>query len=217
MGLCNSPDIFQKKMPEIFVGLDTVHVYIDDLLNVTKGSWTENLTVLGEMFTCLQKAGLKVNASKSCCGAHKFEYLGYHVTCDGVMPLQKTVEDIQSLAVPKNRKQLSQFIGRINLFHDIWQKRSDILAPLTALTSKNFKYDWKDEHQKCFDAIKRVITREVLLDYPDFNAPFEIHTDASKLQIGAVISQKGKPIAFYSQKMDSTQQIYTTTEKNSFP
>ena len=50
---------------------------------------------------------------------------------------------------------------------------------------------------KCFDAIKRVIGREVLLAYPEFNAPFEIHTDASKLQIGAVISKKGKPIAFY--------------------
>ena len=55
----------------------------------------------------------------------------------------------------------------------------------------------KDEHQKFFDAIKRLIGREVSLAYPDFNAPFEIHTDASKLQIGAVISKKGKPIAFY--------------------
>ena len=71
----------------------------------------------------------------------------------------------------------------------------------------------KDEHQKCFDAIKRAIGREVLLAYPDFNAPFEIHTDASKLQIGAVISQKGKPIAFYSRKMNSAQHNYTTTEK----
>ena len=49
----------------------------------------------------------------------------------------------------------------------------------------------KDEHQKCFDDIKRVIGREVLLAYPEFNAPFEIHTDASKLQIGAVLLQKG--------------------------
>ena len=56
----------------------------------------------------------------------------------------------------------------------------------------------KDEHQKCFGAIKCVIKRGVLLAYPDFNAPFEIHTDASKLQLGAVISQKGKPITFYS-------------------
>ena len=53
-----------------------------------------------------------------------------------------------------------------------------------------FLIPWKAEHQKCFDAIKRVIGRELLLAYPDFNAPFEIHTDASKLQIGAVIFQK---------------------------
>ena len=39
------------------------------------------------------------------------------------------------------------------------------------------------------------------------------HTDVSKQQIGAVISQKGKPIAFYSQKMRSAQQNYTKTEK----
>ena len=51
MGLCNSPDIFQEKMSELFVGLDTVRVYIDDLLHVTKGSWTENLYILKDMFT----------------------------------------------------------------------------------------------------------------------------------------------------------------------
>ena len=32
MGLCNSPDIFQEKMSELFISLDTVHVYIDDIL-----------------------------------------------------------------------------------------------------------------------------------------------------------------------------------------
>ena len=95
----------------------------------------------------------------------------------------------------------------------MWKKCSDILAQLTALTSKNGKYDWKDEHQKYFDAIIRVIGREVLLAYPYFNAPFEIHNDASKLQSGAVISQKGKPITFYSQNINSSQQNYTTTEK----
>ena len=73
----------------------------------------------------------------------------------------------------------------------MWKKCSELLASLTALTSKNVKYDWKDKHQRCFDAIKGVIGRELLLDYPEFNAPFEIHTDASKLQLVAVISQKG--------------------------
>ena len=49
--------------------------------------------------------------------------------------------------------------------------------------------------------------------YLDFNYPFEIRTDDSKLHIGAVISQKGNPIVFYLRKMNSTQQNYTRTEK----
>ena len=165
------------------------------------------------MFTRLHKAGLKVNTRKSCFGAHKFDYLGYHVTCDGVMPIPKKVEAIQALAVPKTGKQFRQFIGMIKLYCDMWQKRSELLSPLTYLTSKNFKYDWKDEHQKCFDAIKRVIGRELFLAYPEFNALFEIHNDAPKLQIGAVISQKSKPIALYSRRMNIAQKYYTTTEK----
>ena len=40
MGLCSSPNIFQENMSEIFVSLDKVRVYIDDLLHVTKGSCT---------------------------------------------------------------------------------------------------------------------------------------------------------------------------------
>ena len=100
------------------------------------GSWIEHFSILEEMFTRLQKSGLKVNASKYCFGAHKFDYLGYHVTRYGVMPIPNKVEAIQALAVPKTRKQLRQFISMINFYRDMWQKRSDLLAPLTALTSK---------------------------------------------------------------------------------
>ena len=103
-------------MSELFAGLDTIRVYIDELLHVTKGSWTEHLYILEEMFTHLEKDGLKVNARKSCFGTHKFDYLGYHVTRDGVMPIPKKVEEIQALAVPKTRKQLRQFIGMISFY-----------------------------------------------------------------------------------------------------
>ena len=89
-------------MSKLFVGLDTVREYIDGLLHVTKGSWTEHLTVLTEMFTRLHKSGLKVNASKSCFGARKYDYLGYHVIRDGVMPILKKVEAIQALTFPIN-------------------------------------------------------------------------------------------------------------------
>ena len=61
--------------------------------------------------------------------------------------------------------------------------------------------------------MKKVISKQTLLAYPDFNDTFEIHTDASHTQLGAVISQKGKPIAFYSRKLKPEQTRYTTTER----
>ena len=52
-----------------------------------------------------------------------------------------------------------------------------------------------------------------LLTYPDFNETFKIRTDNSAFQLGAVISQKGTPIAFYSRKLTDAQQWYTVTYK----
>jgi hypothetical protein len=55
-------------------------------------------------------------------------------------------------------------------------------------------------HQLAFDKIKKVIGSEVqgLLCYTDFNKSFSFHiyTDASYQQLGAVILQYRKPIAF---------------------
>jgi RNase H-like domain found in reverse transcriptase len=61
--------------------------------------------------------------------------------------------------------------------------------------------------------MKPIVAREVLLAYPNFSLPFEIHTDVSHLQLGAVISQQGNPIAFYSRKLNPAQTRYTTTER----
>jgi hypothetical protein len=63
--------------------------------------------------------------------------------------------------------------------------------------------------------IKKVIGTEVHLCYPDFNKPvlFHLYTDASDHQLGAVIMQDEKPIAFYSRKLNTAQKRYTTTER----
>jgi hypothetical protein len=61
--------------------------------------------------------------------------------------------------------------------------------------------------------MKRIMSREVLLAYPDFNKPFIIHTDVSKTQLGAVISQNDRPIAFYSRKLNPAQTRYTVMER----
>ena len=64
MGLCNSPDIFQEKMSNLMYDLEYVRTYIDDLLVITNGDWTDHLNSLEAVLKRLQDAGLKVNEKK---------------------------------------------------------------------------------------------------------------------------------------------------------
>ena len=213
MGLCNSPDIFQEKMSTLMSDLEFVRTYIDDLLVTTMSTWEDHLECLELVFQCLTNAGLKVNAKKSFFGRPELEYLGYWISRQGIQPIAKKVEAIQNIAAPKTKKELRRFIGIVNYYRDMWIRRSDVLAPLSRLTSKTTAWHWTDVEQKAFDTMKRIISRETLLAYPNFNKPFIIHTDASHYQLGAVISQDNKPIAFYSRKLNPAQTRYTVTER----
>eukprot|EP00957_Ditylum_brightwellii_P073144 5559710-Ditylum_brightwellii.AAC.1 len=96
----------------------------------------------------------------------------------------------------------------------MWKGRAEKLSPLTALTSKKAKWKWTEVEQQALEAVKTAVVKNNLLVYPDFNDKFEIQPDTSKYQLGAAISQKGHPIAFFSTKLNKAQTNYTTTEKN---
>ena len=103
----------------------------------------------------------------------------------------------------------------VQYYRDLWPRWSHILQPFTEISSgkKGKKIDWTPELESAFQAVKKMVCQETLLTYPDWNKPFDIHTDASDYQLGAVISQEKKPIAFFSRKLNSAQHNYTTTEK----
>ena len=65
MGLCTSQDNFQEKMNELFAGPEYVRAYIDELLVISKGLFTDHLQKLNTFLERLKQAVLKINASKS--------------------------------------------------------------------------------------------------------------------------------------------------------
>ena len=69
------------------------------------------------------------------------------------------------------------------------------MAPLTELSKgkKSQPIKWMQEHEDAFWAIKKVITQDTILAYPDWSKPFIVHTDASDKQIGAVIVSLSNP------------------------
>ncbi len=112
----------------------------------------------------------------------------------------------------------------------MWARCSKMLAPLTDLVgewgetkttkkNKTKKQPWKWDpiHQQAFNNPKAAIAKETVLAYPDFSKPFEIFAGASSIQLGAVITQDNRPIAFFSRKLSEAklseaQQKYSITE-----
>ena len=195
-------------------GLEYVRTYLDDLLVLGNITFEEHINQLRTVLRRLQKAGLKVNVEKSSFCSHQIEYLGYLLTAEGIRPTEDKVKAILELKESTTLRELRRVLGMVQYYRDLWKGRSHILAPLLDLVGKSKKkLKWTEEHQQAFNNMKKTIARETILAYPDFSKTFDVHKDASDRQLGAVISQSGKPLAFYSRKLNSAQRNYTTTER----
>jgi hypothetical protein len=126
---------------------------------------------------------------------------------------------------PTGVRELRQFLGMVQYYCDLWARQSDMLAPLTSLVgecgqtkttkakgTKKVPWHWEDVHQRAFNHVKVTIVKDVVLAYPDYSKVFEIYTDASSKQLGAVITHDNRPIAFFSWKLSDTQRKYSVTE-----
>jgi hypothetical protein len=210
---------------ELMKDLEYVRAYLDDLLCISRSSLEDHLKKLCKVFRHLRDAGLKVNAEKSTFCALEIEYLGYILTRDGIQPQSNKVQAILAIQPPTNVKELRHFLGMVQYYCDLWARWSEMLAPLTSLVgewdktkvtrakgTKKAPWHWDEVHQRAFNYVKATITREVVLAYPDFSKVFEIYTDALSKQLGAVITQENRPIAFFSRKLSTTQRKYGVTK-----
>ncbi len=100
-----------------------------------------------------------------------------------------------------------------------------MLAPLISLVgecgqtkvtrakgTKKVPWHWDEVHQRAFNHIMATIAREVVLTYLDYSKVIKINTDASSKQLGAVITQEDRSIAFFSWKLSTTQPKYSATK-----
>ena len=71
------------------------------------------------------------------------------------------------MAPPTYRKYLRDFIGVIKYYRNMCSRRSNTLLPFTKLTSIKRKFKWSQVKQDAFNKIKRIVTRDTLLTYPD--------------------------------------------------
>ena len=212
MGISASPDIAQEQMDRLMKDIEDIEVYIDDLACFST-DWQSHLQKLEIVLARLEAKGFTINPAKCKWGVQETDFLGHWLTPTGYKPWKKKVDAIAKMERPTTKTELRSFLGLVTYYRDMWPSRSHILAPLTNLSGKKKDFKWTKECEESFQKMKAIAAGDALLVYSDHNLPFTVETDASDYQLGSVIKQNGKPVAYYSKKLNSAQQNYTTIEK----
>lgn len=92
------------------------------------------------------------------------------------------------------------------------QGYAQLSKPLTNLLKKG-EFQWNPEANKAFDQLKIVMSSAPVLALPDFTKTFILEVDACKTEIGVVLMQGQRPIAFMSQTLSKKHQGMSTYEK----
>ena len=189
-GLTNAPGTFQRMMDMLLAGLEwnSCLVYLDDIVIFSK-TVDEHPIRLEAVLKCLLSANLKLKLKKCTFLATELKVLGYIVSAGGLSPDPAKVAAVQQFPVPKSIKQLQSFIGLCSYYRRFIKGFAVLARPLTNLTKNNQSFQWEEEQQRSFDILKEKLLTPPILAHPNYELPFEIHTDASGYGIGAILVQ----------------------------
>jgi len=185
-GLTNAPATFCTLMNDIFNKWldDFLVVYIDDILIYSR-SLEEHAEHLRKVFQRLKENKLYAKLEKCEFGVAEVDFLGHKITQEGLMMDDHKVKAILDWELPKSIPALRSFLGLAFYYRKFIKNFARIAAPLTNLLKKStVTYEWDEACDKAFETLKGILVKAPVLKLPDFDKDFEIHSDASDLQLG---------------------------------
>ncbi|GBG70368.1 hypothetical protein CBR_g6496 [Chara braunii] len=190
-GLTNAPATFQTMMNDIFRDIleEYILVYLDDIV-VYSRTLEDHLRYLCDVLQRLRKHGFYAKLSKCRFAQRKVDFLGHHVSDQGLHMDDAKITIIAEWPVPTSAKQLRSFLGLTSYYSNFIQGYARYSYVLTStLLRKNPPWFWTPLCEDAFRALKKAVTCAPVLRLPDFDHPFIVTTDASDFAVGVVLSQ----------------------------
>ena len=213
-GLTNAPSTFMQLMNHVlreFLGKFVV--YFDDIL-IYSNNLDEHINHLHYVLDVLRKEKLYANLKKCSFCMSKIVFLGYVVNAQGIEMDEEKVKAIRERPTPTSVTEVRRSFHDLASFYRRFAKDfSTIVAPLTGVIKKFVCFKWKEEQNNAFLDLKNKLCSAPILPLPNFNKTFEIECDASGIGIGAVLMQEGRPIAYFSEKLNGAALKYPTYDK----
>ena len=217
-GLKNAPSTFQRLMNTVLSGLQGTRclVYLDDIVIFADNLQNHNKKLI-EIFERLKEFNLKIRPSKCEFLRKEVIYLGHKISENGAQPDESKLDAVRKFPTPKTTKDIKSFLGLAGYYRKFIDNFSQKALPLTGLLKKDASFEWTAEQEKSFEILKNCLCEQPILQFPDFEKPFNVTTDASNFAIGAVLSQgdypKDFPVAYASRCLNSAETNYSVIER----
>ena len=216
-GLCNAPATFQRLMTNCLGELNylTCLEFLDDVI-IYLSMQEEHIKHLRAVLECFRLHELKLKPSKCEFFKEKIEYLGHRVSSKGVWLSRDNLQAIAKYSEPTMYTAIKGFIGLMGHYRCFIKDFAKITDPLHEHTrgdtakKKKEPVVLKEVARSAFHKLKKAVMSAPVLAYPDPNKEYLLKTNASKLGLGAVLSQKQSngsyhPVAFGSRALHGAE------------
>ena len=210
-GVNSAAEVFEKRVEEIFGDLN-VSIYFDDLIIAGKNQ-EEHDDNLRKLLVRAREYNVKFNREKIQLNRNEVTYLGHIVSADGLKPDPEKVKAITNMPNPTDKHGIQRLLGSLNFLRGFIPNISCVTEPLRVLLKADTVWTWDHEQDAAMDEIKKVLTSTPVLKYFDVKEETTLQVDSSQSGLGAVLLQKGQPVAYASRALTETEQNYPQIDK----
>ena len=195
--------IKQEKLPASFAYLDNV--------TVCGNEWSEHDSNIKRFREVAQKYGLTFNESKNVIGVDIIDVTGYRISKGEIRPDPARLTPLRQMEPPATMKAQKRACGMFAYYSPWISHFSDKIH----LLNNNSSFPLSPEALQAFNNLKKELESAVLVTV-DPKIPLTVESDASDVAISATLNQEGRPVAFFSRTLSSSEKHHSSVEKEAY-
>lgn len=190
---------------------------MDDMI-IPAQTEQEALEKLTKVLNVASDYGLNIKWKKCKLLYNHIESLGFEVQDGTIRSTTHKTKAVNNYREPKTVKEMQRFLGLTGYFRRFIQNYAAIAKPLSDLLRKDTPFNYGQQQHEAFEKLKKLITERPILSIFQFGLETEVHTDASKHALAAILLQKRNddnlfhPVNYMSTKTSVQEQKWNSYE-----
>lgn len=211
-GISSAPELFQKRMVQLFGDIPGVEVYFDDVA-IAAENFEEHDKTLAIVLERARKNNIKFNSIKTQYRSDKVKFMGHFMSEGEIWPDQSYITAITEMPKPRSKSDVFRLLGLLKYLGKFIPNLSKRTAALRELSRNDVEWSWTEIHERELEDLKQSITTAPVLAIFDPNKLVVVQTDSSKDGLGSVLIQEGKAVAYASRTLSKSEQKWAQIEK----